>query len=48
MCPCQGCEAVLSRFRKGQPLPPQNMVTLKQAAGVVLYAALNLELRGRP
>ncbi len=29
----------------GEPLPPQNMVTLKQASGVVLYAALNPELR---
>jgi NAD(P)-dependent dehydrogenase (short-subunit alcohol dehydrogenase family) len=29
----------------GQPLPPQNMVTLKQAAGVVLYTALNKDLR---
>jgi len=29
----------------GQPLPPQNMVTLKQAAGVVLYTALNPKFR---
>lgn len=25
----------------GKPLPPQNMVSLKQCAGVVLYTALN-------
>lgn len=29
----------------GKPLPPQSMVTLKQAAGVVLFTALNPELR---
>ncbi|THV48690.1 hypothetical protein BGAL_0233g00070 [Botrytis galanthina] len=28
----------------GNPLPPQNMVTLKQAAGVVLFTALNPSL----
>lgn len=32
----------------GQPLPPQNMVSIKQAAGVVLYTALNPELRSEP
>lgn len=30
----------------GKPLPPQNMVSLKQAAGVILYTALNRDLRG--
>ncbi|KAF7894965.1 hypothetical protein EAF00_006779 [Botryotinia globosa] len=30
----------------GDPLPPQNMVTLKQAAGVVLFTALNPSLTG--
>ncbi|TGO61788.1 hypothetical protein BOTNAR_0123g00130 [Botryotinia narcissicola] len=29
----------------GNPLPPQNMVTLKQAAGVVLFTALNPSFR---
>lgn len=29
----------------GNPLPPQNMVSLKQAAGVVLFAALNPKFR---
>ncbi|CAI6331429.1 unnamed protein product [Periconia digitata] len=32
----------------GQPLPPQNMVSIEQAAGVVLYTALNPELRSKP
>lgn len=32
----------------GKPLPPQNMVSLKQAAGVVLYTALNPELKDIP
>jgi hypothetical protein len=31
----------------GKPLPPQNMVSLKQAAGVVLYTALTPELRSK-
>lgn len=30
----------------GNPLPQQNMVTLKQAAGVVLFTALNPSLTG--
>jgi hypothetical protein len=30
-----------------EPLPPQNMVSLKQAAGVVLYTALNPDLRSK-
>lgn len=29
----------------GKPLPEQNMVSIEQAAGVVLFAALNPELR---
>ncbi|CAG8962043.1 hypothetical protein HYFRA_00005085 [Hymenoscyphus fraxineus] len=29
----------------GKPLPPQNTVSLKQAAGVILYTALNPKLR---
>jgi hypothetical protein len=29
----------------GKPLPPQNMVSLKQAAGVIIYTALNTDLR---
>lgn len=32
---------------EGKPLPPQNMVSLKQAAGVVLYTVLNLDLRSK-
>ncbi|PVH97060.1 NAD(P)-binding protein [Periconia macrospinosa] len=32
----------------GKPLPPQNMVSLKQAAGVLLYTALNPEFRSKP
>ncbi|KAF7950790.1 uncharacterized protein EAE97_002342 [Botrytis byssoidea] len=31
-------------YTSGNPLPPQNMVTLKQAAGVVLFTALNPSL----
>jgi NAD(P)-dependent dehydrogenase (short-subunit alcohol dehydrogenase family) len=31
----------------GNPLPPQVMVSIEQAAGVVLYTALNPELRGK-
>lgn len=30
--------------KEGKPLPPQNMVSLKQAAGVVLHTALNPDL----
>jgi hypothetical protein len=29
---------------EGKPLPPQNMVSLKQAAGVVLYTAMSPDL----
>ncbi|KAF2830346.1 NAD(P)-binding protein [Ophiobolus disseminans] len=32
---------------EGKPLPPQNMVSLKQAAGVVLYTALSPDLRSK-
>jgi hypothetical protein len=32
---------------EGKRLPPQNMVSLKQAAGVVLYTALSPALRSK-
>lgn len=32
---------------EGKPLPPQNMVSLKQAAGVVLYTALSPDIRSK-
>ncbi|KAF7951728.1 hypothetical protein EAE96_007027 [Botrytis aclada] len=36
--------ALAIKRNDGNPLPPQNMVTLKQAAGVVLFTALNPSL----
>jgi len=40
--------AIAIERNDGKPLPPQNMVSLKQAAGVVLYTALNPKLRDLP
>ncbi|ORY13648.1 hypothetical protein BCR34DRAFT_599815 [Clohesyomyces aquaticus] len=39
-------EAIL--IQAGKPLPEQHMVTLKQAAGVVLFAALSTKMRDIP
>lgn len=39
--------AIAIERNEGRPLPPQNMVSLKQAAGVVLYTALNPDLRSK-
>lgn len=41
-----GMEIAKIYLSLGQPLPAQNMVSLKQAAGVILHTALNPKLRG--